>query len=410
VMAGLAVLFALTTAPLVNLLREQLDSWFKGTRGAQRALLYQFTSRVGDEISLDQVARAFSAALEQGVQPEFATLWLWDNETRALYPVLSTGTLPGGPATVTLNESAQHRLAMQSTFVVTDERMNWLSPFEGYLSLVWSGALVGVCAIGPRIDGGQHSADASRFLETLARSATLAFRNAQLVSQLEDKVSALRRAYQQLISAQENERRNLAAELHDETLQQLAHINLLAGTMQRSTAESSSQNIQQLQQTIVVAEKRLREILRGIHPAVLTNLGLIPALESWLPRSNDVTLTLSTVGFDNRRLPDPDLEMALYRLVQESVNNALDHARADRIDIKLCWLKAEVTLEVADDGGGFEPATYVASMRHADGSTHFGLLNLRERVIALSGNLTIDSQPGRGTTIRAQLPVKAENP
>jgi signal transduction histidine kinase len=101
--------------------------------------------------------------------------------------------------------------------------------------------------------------------------------------------------------------------------------------------------------------------------------------------------------------------MALYRLVQESVNNALDHASATRIDVRLCWLDHEITLEVRDDGIGFEPAVYLASLRHTNGATHFGLLNLRERVIALNGDLTIDSQPGRGATVRARLPLSSTN-
>ncbi len=402
VAAGLALVFALTTAPLVNLVREQLDSWFKGTRGAQRALLYEFTSKASTEISLNTVTNAFSQALEQGIQPDFAVLWLWDGETRTLYPVLVLGAPANEPAVAFLDPVDQRQLLESATFAPA--HLPWLAGFQGYLPLISSGELVGVCGIGPRIGGANYSTDAIRFFETLVRSATLAFRNAQLISQLEDKVSALRHAYRQLISAQESERRSLAAELHDETLQHLAHINLIAGSAQRS-ATSQAEALQQLQQTITHAERRLREILRGVHPAVLTNLGLIPALETWLPRSQHTKLSLTAAGFDDRRLPDPDLEMTLYRLVQESVNNALEHAKARRIDVSLCWSGEQVTLEVSDDGTGFEPAVYLASMRHMNGSTHFGLLNLRERVIALNGDLVIDSAPGRGTTIRARLPV-----
>ncbi len=414
VTAALAVLLALMTAPLVNLVREQLDSWFKGTRGAQRALLYEFTGNVSNEISLGNVTAAFSQALEQGLQPEYAVLWLWDGETRTLYPVLTLGAPPRTPVVTSLDPSQQRQLSAQSTFTPVNEP--WLTGFHGSLALVSSGELVGVCAVGLRIDGAPYSADAIHFFETLARSATLAFRNAQLISQLEDKVSALRLAYRQLMAAQESERRSLAAELHDETLQQLAHINLIAGSIQHAAGGQSAdaqrlqQELQQeLQQTITRTEQRLREILRGVHPAVLTNLGLISALEAWLPRPQNVKMALSAIGFDGRRLPDPDLEMALYRLAQESVHNALDHARASHIEVKLCWLDREVILEVTDDGIGFEPAVYLATMRHANGSTHFGLLNLHERVMALNGDLAIDSQPGHGTAIRARLPINSTN-
>src|SRR6185295_10117288 len=113
---------------------------------------------------------------------------------------------------------------------------------------------------------------------------------------------------------------------HDETLQQFAHIALVAGSIQRAISDGSrSEQIQDLQQVVIHTEQRLREILRGIHPAVLTNLGLISALSAWLPHPPDVKIVLVTEGFENRRLPDPDLEMTLYRLAQESVNNALQH-------------------------------------------------------------------------------------
>jgi signal transduction histidine kinase len=441
VTAVLAIVFALTTAPLVSLLREQLDSWFKGTRGAQRALLHQFTGLVSDEISLENVARAFRETLEQGIQPAFAVLWLWNEETRSLYSVLSMaepGQAPKTPAVIGLSEDDQQRFLHQSVYTPidsADDRTNkWLMGFAGYVALVSSGKMVGVSAIGPRADGGAYSSDALRFFETLVRSATLAFRNAQLVSQLEDKVAALRNAYHQLLSAQESERRNLASELHDETLQQLAHINLIAGSLllpsgdlngsSANTNGKQRQQVQLLQRSVITAEQRLREILRGIHPAVLTNLGLIAALEAWLPHPQGVKLTLTSTGFDHRRLPDADLEMTLYRLVQESTNNALQHAQATTIDIRLDWRKGEVALEVADDGVGFEPGVYLAKLRHSEhvdgnmpgnmaGQTtietpttgHFGLLNLKERVIALNGHLTIDSQPGKGTTIRARLPI-----
>jgi signal transduction histidine kinase len=94
--------------------------------------------------------------------------------------------------------------------------------------------------------------------------------------------------------------------------------------------------------------------------------------------------------------------MTLYRLTQEGVNNALKHARATRIDISLRWDGNTVTLEVADNGIGFSS---VSRLRQG----HFGLLNLRERVAAFGGTLQIDSQPGNGTRIRAQMPIQERN-
>jgi signal transduction histidine kinase len=111
-----------------------------------------------------------------------------------------------------------------------------------------------------------------------------------------------------------------------------------------------------------------------------------------------------TTGFEGKRLPDPALELTLYRLCQESLNNAIKHARANRVDVKLTWNDNSVILEVIDNGIGFEPSALASKYQAQNG--HFGLMNLRERVNALNGQFVIKSQPGSGTLIRAILPLQ----
>ncbi|MBX3083166.1 MAG: GAF domain-containing sensor histidine kinase [Anaerolineae bacterium] len=399
----LSIIFALTTIPLANALRDQFDSWLHGTRSAQRLLLHQFTRNIGDSITLPEVTRAFQEALEEGVQPIDMRLWLWNDEAQALQVV---GSPHGTEQFTAIDRVLYDDLLKLHTFTPAAQFTHWSDAqrYHGLISLVSSQKLVGVCAIGARIDGRRYSEDTLNFFETLTRSATLALRNAQLVSQLEDNIATLRHAYQQLITVQENERQRLATELHDETLQQLAHANLLAGGLQPALAEAARPSLKELQSMLVLTERHLREILRGIHPAVLTDLGLIPALNSWLPRPPGITVKLIATGFEDYRLPDPMLELTLYRLSQESVNNALKHANAHCIDIRLKHEANTITLEVIDDGAGFEPTLLAAKGRAASG--HFGLMNLRERVRALNGQLVIESKPQQGTNIRAILPIE----
>jgi signal transduction histidine kinase len=400
VTSGLAIGFALTTVPLANLLREQFDSWFHGTRSAQRALLHEFTRRVSAQITLSEVAHALDEALDQGVQPAEKVLWLWNEETQMLQRWNEPDIFVALPADI--HEQVLHLTG----FTLVSQFAMWspIQRFHGFMPLVVSQQLIGVLAIGRRADRREYSTDVLRFLETLARPATLALRNAQLVVMLEDKITALRQSYQQLIIAQETERSRLATELHDETLQQLAHLNLLAGSLHRDIAEPVARQLIDMQQVLATTERGLREILRGVHPAVLNDLGLIPALRSWLPQPAHVTIELSVTGFE-QRLPDAMLELTLYRLCQESVNNALKHAHASRIVIRLLWQDNNVILEISDDGVGFEPAILTSKYRAEHG--HFGIMNLRERVNAMNGHLHIHSQPQHGTLIRARLPLKA---
>jgi signal transduction histidine kinase len=398
----LSIIFALTTIPLANALRDQFDSWLHGTRSAQRALLHQFTGKVSHSITLAEVTSAFQAALDEGIQPSSMALWVWNEEAHALQTVTSSIV---DRRFSTIDKALHNQLLALQGFVPAHEFPQWdgAQRYHGLISLVASNQLVGVCTIGARIDGRRYSTDTISFFETLARSATLALRNAQLVSHLEDNIAALHYAYHQLITVQENERQHLATELHDETLQQLAHANLLAGSLQPFLEPTAKGSLKELQSMLVTSERHLRDILRGLHPAVLTDLGLVPALNSWLPRSAGVSVKLTTAGFDGVRLPDPMLELTLYRLAQESVNNAIKHANAHSIDIRLTQSNGLITLEVTDDGDGFEPAA-LASKYRAEGG-HFGLMNLRERVRALNGQLVIESKPQLGTTIRAVLPI-----
>jgi signal transduction histidine kinase len=398
---ALAIFFALTTVPLANLVREQFDSWFHGTRSAQRALLHHFTDRVNQHITLREITMAFYEALDQGVQPAHKALWLWHDETQALQPVdVSEAIIP-------VDAVRYEQLLTLRVFTPLEQTDGWqeLARYAGMISLIVSQKLVGVCAIGGRIDGRSYPNDVIRFFETLTHAAALGFQNARLVEQLEDKVAALRQAYQQLINIQESERHRLATELHDETLQQLAHLNLLVGGLQGHIAGTAEPLIKEAQAVLFSTERHLREILRGIHPVVLTDLGLVPALLSWLPHPAGIQVELTTIGFEGRRLPDATLELTLYRLCQEGVNNALKHAHAHRIDLKLIWQDNVVILEIVDDGIGFEPAALISKYRSENG--HFGLTNLRERVNALNGQLVIKSQPNAGTTIRAILPLQS---
>lgn len=400
----LAIVFSLTTAPLSILLREQFDNWFGGTRGAQRALLHHFTQQVSNQIALNGILKNFHEALDQGVQCSKMALWLWEEESEMLRAVETPANIP---EVIHLDDHQQGLLQLRQNFIPLTPDASFLlsaeerTQFYGLIVLATQGKLVGVCAIGSRIDGGNYSADTINFFETLSRSATLAFHNAQLVQQLENSVFALRQAYQQLVTAQESERQRLAAELHDETLQQLAHINLIAGGLRSQTNGAHQEIVKQLQTNVVTTERGLREILRGLHPAALLDLGLIPALESWLPRRNEVAISMTVNGFEGRRLPDPNLELAIYRLAQESINNALKHAQASRIELGLRWQENSVILEVVDDGIGF-----VLPFNRQEKSGHFGLLNLHERVRALNGTISVKSQ--RGTTIKIVLPVEVQ--
>ena len=220
--------------------------------------------------------------------------------------------------------------------------------------------------------------------------------------------SILERQEEQL---KEQERRRLSEELHDETLAELAGVATELFLMARRAAEAPSDlaaDLNELRVRVRGTESRLREIVRGIFPSTLTNLGLLPALHSFLEelaaRSQDsetpLRVQISASGFKGDRLPE-QVELAAYRVIQQGVTNAVQHANATRMSIELAWAESELKLTIADDGVGFD----VDSPEGTPTSGHFGLTNLKSRIESVEGQLQIESEESVGTTIRARIPV-----
>jgi signal transduction histidine kinase len=211
--------------------------------------------------------------------------------------------------------------------------------------------------------------------------------NAELHARLEE----LRASRARLVHAGDAERRRLERDLHDGAQSRLVGLALLLRTA-RKRADADPQLaalLDRAQEELQTGLAELRELARGIHPAVLTDRGLGPALEALAARS-PVPVTLD--AGDEERLPEP-VESAAYFVVSEALTNVAKYAQARRADVRVRRQDGHVTIEVADDGvGGADPAR---------GS---GLSGLADRVAALDGTLTLDSPPGGGTRLRAEIP------
>jgi signal transduction histidine kinase len=222
----------------------------------------------------------------------------------------------------------------------------------------------------------------------------------ELESRLEENARAhadLRELSARLVRAQENERRTLARELHDEVGQSLSAILMEADGAQ--CAERETELRDHLAAIHRLAEKtvnEVRDIALLLRPSMLDDFGLVPAL-NWHAREMskrtriDILVTADDAAGD---LPD-EHKTCIYRLAQEALNNCARHASARRVEVGVARTAGRVTLTVRDDGAGFD-TRYTRGM---------GILGMEERVRRLGGEFRIESQPGRGTTILAQLPL-----
>jgi signal transduction histidine kinase len=210
----------------------------------------------------------------------------------------------------------------------------------------------------------------------------------------------LRQLSQQLVSSQEQERKSLSRELHDEIGQLLTALRMELGNVERSHAASGGEADAHLDQAKKLAEttlKTTRDIAMGLRPAMLDLLGLGPTLE-WQTREYSrrykTPIQLDVAG-DLRDLPDPH-RTYLYRIVQEGLTNCARHAQAKNIRVSLKDANGQLAVTVEDDGVGFD--------QHGGVSYGLGLLGITERVRELCGKIAIQSEPGKGTKLEVMLP------
>jgi signal transduction histidine kinase len=233
--------------------------------------------------------------------------------------------------------------------------------------------------------------DEPETLEAVCAAAALALENEQLQAQSRARLAELRASRARIVEAGDTERRRLERNLHDGAQQRLVAVALQLSLIRaRSDSDPSSVKALAIQagEDLAAALDELRELARGIHPAVLDH-GLTAALESLAARSTVLTtLTIDVV----RPLPPP-IELAAYFVVSEALANVAKYAHATAVTLSVVRNGTRVTVEIADNGVG-----------GADDSRGSGLRGLKDRLEALDGALRISSPAGGGTTVSAELP------
>jgi signal transduction histidine kinase len=224
-----------------------------------------------------------------------------------------------------------------------------------------------------------------------------------VIAPLRRLAESRRQLLQQVISAHEDERRRIARDLHDEIGQGLTSLLVGLRALEESpTFEAARQCSRDLRLIGGAVHDGIRRLARGLRPSVLDDLGLAETLARCaedFEQTHGIAAAVRLAGGARERLPEA-VETALYRIAQEALTNVAKHAHASRVEIALAREPARVRLRVTDDGQGFDPA---APYRTAGGQ--FGLSGMAERAALLGGDLTVQSRPGAGTTLTADLPL-----
>ena len=260
-------------------------------------------------------------------------------------------------------------------------------PAGGWTPVERDGRPVGAIVHDPALSAEQPEA-----LRAVAGAAALALDNERLEVELRARIDELRESRSRIVRAADAERRRLERDLHDGAQQRLVSLALTLRLARSRAGGEVAELLDEAAAELQQATDELRELARGIHPAVLTDRGLAPALSALAGRS-PVPVELGELP--RERLP-AGVESATYFVVAEALTNVARYARATHAAVDVRRVNGSVTVEVRDDGvGGADPAA---------GS---GLRGLADRVSALDGRLDVDSPPGAGTTVRAVLPCES---
>src|SRR3954452_3904621 len=381
---GLSVLATATVAVVIEPVRTRIEGLARrlllGVRAAPYDVLSQFSRDMArtppDEPVPDRIARM----LVEGIAVDWAQVWLLVGDRLEL--------MAAHPP-----EAWSHLDAPSLAGTGAEDRLRSVAVGHG-------GAPLGALRVRERADR-RMTAVELRLFAGLAAQAGLALHNARLGAELRTRreelrtrAADLRRARDELVNAQYLARRRLERDLHDGAQQQMVALGVnlrLAQSLGQRSAQSAAPLLHQQARAAEAAITTLSTLSRGVLPPVLTDLGLVPALADAVASSTvPARLHAGDIGRLTRTV-----EGAVYFCCLEALQNAAKHSGAQAVEVTLDERHGDLRLVVTDDGSGIG----------ADTTEGAGLANMRDRVEALGGRVTLDSRPGTGTTVTVVVPA-----
>jgi two-component system sensor histidine kinase DegS len=372
--------------------------------------LNEVAEKITSELELDRILPKVLQIAEEMIGADGGVIALLDRERNLIgYPYLHN--LPQELADVTVPKGGG--LAGE---VMTTGRPAVIEDYPTYTSALpefVEAGLTSIVAV-PIVSGDQPfgalslvSLDEAKsfsdrdvaILTGIGRQAGIAIENARLYENMRFYV-------RQITKAQEDERKRIARELHDDTAQALIDLSRRLdnlATSRERLSETVIGRLEEFQELIDSILRGVRRFSRDLRPSVLDDLGLLPALE-WLTANlmgEDGIKTELRVYGDRRRLP-PEAELALFRIVQEALNNVRKHSQALQVVMVVEFDEGRVRIMVEDDGQGFELPGRTGDLATTG---KLGLIGMHERAHLLGGTLTVRSEPGKGTTVTVDVPV-----
>jgi signal transduction histidine kinase len=403
-----ALLVAFLFQPTHSRIQTFVDRAFFRREYEARQTLTAFSRGLSTLRDRDHVVRLVRDTVTETLGASSADLWLLDDGQYRPTDVRLTEPLPGDKGLATwLTQERRPLLPLPDDHSPQAEDLRRVGATLAVPLLTGVGAngrsplLSGILTLGEKRSGDLYTQDDLDLLATLAHSAALALENARLH---EERLAILRQQLAQVTAAQEEERQRIARELHDGVGPALASLNIRLHTARKLIERDRDAAADEIEELAELAQTNIQDIRRLIYdlrPAALDELGLVPALREYLARcQQEHGLAIELTADEGERLPTP-VETALFRIIQEALNNVVRHAQARRVEVAMTRDRGGVTLRIADDGQGFDTQAPRAG-------THVGLWSMRERVEQLGGRFEVESAPRQGTKLTMTIPLQAD--
>jgi len=355
---------------------------------------------IGEILLIDENTQELSRFVHRGLSKEFV-----ENVRLSLGEGITGSVAQSGKAVLLEEISADTRVAHRELVMAEGLKAYICVPLRA------RDKVLGVLNVVSRIPRKFTSSD-MHLLYAIGDQLGIAVEHARLYERLRKARERLRKLARQNLVAEEDERRRIARELHDETSQSLSGIALQLQALIEMSAMSGKQEpefaaaLKKVQSLTVQVHNEVSRLISNLHPALLETLGLVPAVrqhaESGL-RPLNIEVNVATRG-TVLRFP-PDVEAALFRFIQGAVGNIIQHSKAKNASLVLEFKPDEFLLTIHDDGQGFNVAEITDVEESGRGR---GLFSMRERIGFLGGTSGIESAIGKGTTVWARIPVGQE--
>jgi signal transduction histidine kinase len=355
---------------------------------------------IGEILLIDENTQELSHFVHRGLSKEFV-----ENVRLSLGEGITGSVAQSGKAVLLEDISSDPRVAHRELVMAEGLKAYICVPLRA------RDKVLGVLNVASRMPRKFTTSD-MHLLYAIGDQLGIAVEHARLYERLRKARERLRKLARQNLVAEEDERRRIARELHDETSQSLSGIALQLQALIEMSAISGKQEpefvagLKKVQSLTVQVHNEVSRLISNLHPALLETLGLVPAVRQYAEtrlQPREINVTVGIKGTE-MRFP-PDVEAALFRFIQGAVGNIIQHSKARNATVVLEFKPDEFLLTISDDGQGFNVAEITDVEESGRGR---GLFSMRERIGFLGGTSGIESEIGKGTTVWARIPVGQE--